>query len=43
MKHLAAIYPDFDSEKFDDEDYETEWTNNYSKYRVKHLYLEKKE
>jgi chromatin segregation and condensation protein Rec8/ScpA/Scc1 (kleisin family) len=43
IKQLSAIYPQFDLEKFDyDEDYETEWTQNYSKYRVKNQYLEKK-
>jgi hypothetical protein len=43
IKQLSVIYPQFDLEKFDhNEEYETEWTNNYSKYRVKNQYLEKK-
>jgi hypothetical protein len=42
-KHLAAIYPEFKSDNFDNfEDYEIEWTNIYNKERVKNQYQEGK-
>jgi hypothetical protein len=42
-KYLAAIYPDFKPDDFDDvEDYEIKWTNIYNKEKVKNRYQEKK-
>jgi hypothetical protein len=43
IKQLNIIYPNFNSERFDNsEDYEIEWTNKYNKERVKNQYLYKK-
>jgi hypothetical protein len=42
-KHLAAMYPEFKPEHFDDvEDYEIEWTNKYNNEKVKTQYQERK-